>query len=47
MIGMRNKLIHGYFGVNLETVWKTVQEDLPVLVPHVQKALEEVRILEK
>ncbi len=46
LVGMRNKLIHGYFGVNLETVWKTIQEDLPLLVPHVQKALEEVRAVE-
>jgi uncharacterized protein with HEPN domain len=35
MAGMRDKLIHDYFGVNLRVVWKTVQEDLPRL----QKAL--------
>ncbi|MBE0618040.1 MAG: DUF86 domain-containing protein [Proteobacteria bacterium] len=29
--GMRDKLIHGYFGVNLDVVWATVQEDLPRL----------------
>jgi uncharacterized protein with HEPN domain len=29
--GMRNKLIHGYFGVDVDVVWKTVQEDLPQL----------------
>ncbi|MCI0419787.1 MAG: DUF86 domain-containing protein [Acidobacteria bacterium] len=29
--GMRDKLIHGYFGVDLKRVWQTVQEDLPVL----------------
>ena len=28
---MRDKLIHDYFGVDLEKVWLTAQEDLPVL----------------
>lgn len=29
--GMRDKLIHDYFGVDIEKVWLTVQGDLPVL----------------
>jgi len=29
--GMRDKLIHGYFGVNLRRVWDTVIIDLPPL----------------
>jgi uncharacterized protein with HEPN domain len=29
--GMRDKLIHDYFGVDIEKVWDTAQEDLPVL----------------
>lgn len=29
--GMRDKLIHGYFGVDLDTVWDTVQDDIPEL----------------
>lgn len=31
MTAMRNILIHEYFGVNLGTVWQTVQERLPSL----------------
>ncbi len=31
MKGIRNVLAHEYFGVDLEIVWKTVKEDLPVL----------------
>lgn len=31
MAGMRDKLTHDYFGVNVEVVWKTVVEDLPDL----------------
>jgi len=29
--GMRDKLIHDYFGVDLEKVWLTAREDLPPL----------------
>lgn len=29
--GMRDFLIHVYFGVKLETVWKTIDEDVPAL----------------
>ena len=31
MAGMRDKLIHHYFGVDIEKVWFTVQHDLPFL----------------
>jgi uncharacterized protein with HEPN domain len=31
MAGMRDKLIHGYFGVQLDVVWKTVKERLPAV----------------
>ena len=31
MTGMRDKVIHGYFGVDPEVVWRTVKEDLPLL----------------
>ena len=30
--GMRSKLVHQYFGINMEVVWQTIQEDLPFLV---------------
>ncbi len=33
MAGMRDKLIHAYFGVNLQTVWDTVKKDIPNLKP--------------
>ncbi len=38
--GMRDKLIHVYFGVNLPLVWETVKKDLPQLKKQTQKILE-------
>jgi len=34
---MRDRLIHGYFDVNLDIVWQTVTEDLPSLVARLEK----------
>jgi uncharacterized protein with HEPN domain len=39
MAGIRDKLIHDYFGVNLMVVWKTVVEDLPRLEPVIRRIL--------
>lgn len=41
MAGMRDKLIHGYFGVDLKRVWKTVKEDIPKLKPMFDKILKD------
>ena len=35
--GMRDKLIHDYFGVNLMAVWKTAKEDTPALKSVLEK----------
>jgi uncharacterized protein with HEPN domain len=32
IIGMRNRLIHGYFEVDIDLVWYTLKENLPPLV---------------
>jgi len=40
MAGMRDKLIHGYFGVDLRRVWKTVKEEIPPLKPLFEKILK-------
>ncbi len=39
--GMRHKLIHDYFGVDLEKVWLTAKEDLPPLKEKVFQILKD------
>ena len=39
MAGMRDKLIHAYDNVNLELVWKTVSQQIPKILPLVEKIL--------
>jgi uncharacterized protein with HEPN domain len=31
MAGMRDKLIHEYHGIDIDTVWQTINEDIPTL----------------
>ncbi len=33
MAGMRDKMIHGYFDLDLVTIWETVKNDIPPLKP--------------
>jgi len=40
MAGMRDKIIHQYFGVNYDIVWTVAFQELPTLLPKIQ-ALEE------
>ncbi len=40
--GMRDKLIHDYFGVDLDEVWLTAIEDLPVLQAEVAGILRQL-----
>ncbi len=37
---MRNVVIHEYFGVDLEILWKTIQQELPPLRPLLEDILE-------
>ena len=41
MAGMRDKLIHEYFGVNHEALWKTAKEDIPPVQQLIAMVLEE------
>ena len=37
MIGMRNRLIHAYFDIDLDRVWDTVKDDLPPLIARLER----------
>ena len=41
MAGFRDKVVHGYFGVDLEVVWDTAVDDAPSLKPLIAKILDE------
>ena len=41
MAGMRDKLIHFYFGVDMEIIWETVKVRIPKLEPAIQDVLND------
>jgi uncharacterized protein with HEPN domain len=42
MGGIRDRLIHAYFGVNLQVVWKTLEEDLPLLQQNISDIIRDL-----
>ncbi|MBI3323177.1 MAG: DUF86 domain-containing protein [Candidatus Omnitrophica bacterium] len=39
IVGMRNRLAHAYFDIDLDRVWDTVKEDLPPLIAQLEKVV--------
>ncbi|MEE1264528.1 HepT-like ribonuclease domain-containing protein [Ruminococcus sp.] len=39
LYGMRNRIVHGYSGVDMRIVWDTIHDDLPVLKNKIEKYL--------
>jgi uncharacterized protein with HEPN domain len=40
IVGLRNRLIHGYDSVDFDILWQIVSDDLPPLIAALEKALE-------
>lgn len=36
IIGMRNRIVHAYFDIDMEIVWETINQDIPVLVSQLE-----------
>ncbi len=41
IVGMRNRLIHGYFDVNINLVWNTTKNNLPPLIKSLKEIIAE------
>jgi len=40
IVGMCHRLVHAYFDINLDILWRTVQEDLPPIIAQLEAALQ-------
>jgi uncharacterized protein with HEPN domain len=40
IISMRNRLVHAYFDINLDILWKTVNEGLPPIIEELKKVID-------
>lgn len=41
--GTRDLIIHAYFGVDLDVIWKIIKDDLPILKSQIQEILKELK----
>ena len=42
LIATRNRLIHGYLGIDYDTLWSIITDDIPVLLPELRKLKNQV-----
>jgi uncharacterized protein with HEPN domain len=42
MIGMRNRIVHAYFEVDLDVVWQVIIDDLPRLLRWINQAIQDL-----
>ena len=43
MAGMRDRLIHFYFGIKYELVWETIKKDIPKIKSLIKKVLKDLK----
>ena len=41
IVGMRDKLIHNYLGVDIDEIWNTIMKDISILEKQIEKILKE------
>lgn len=41
VVGMRNRMVHAYFDIDHDVVWRTVQAELPALLAVLEQALQQ------
>jgi uncharacterized protein with HEPN domain len=46
MAGMRDRLIHFYFGIKYDLVWNTIKQDIPEVKPLIREILEDIECVE-
>ena len=43
MAGIRDKLIHAYFSINLELIWLAIKKDIPKIKPLIKQVLDDLQ----
>jgi len=43
IIATRNRLIHGYLGIDNDTLWSIIRDDIPSLLPELRKLKKQTR----
>jgi uncharacterized protein with HEPN domain len=43
IIATRNRLIHGYLGIDNDTLWSIIQDDIPSLIIELQKIVADLQ----
>lgn len=39
IIGMRNRLVHAYFDIDISLLWTTIADDLPALIRELERVV--------